>query len=436
MRIRASVTCIVMGLVCGLGAWGQTVVNLSTRGTGDLRVPVAVPDFVAQPGLETVSKEMTEVLKNDLLFTGIFGIVPREQYPPSFKGLTANAMDIDFDAWRQAKVAYLVYANVTSDGEKLVAECRMFDVNAGTQIAGQRLSSTRNYPRLIAHRFEEEVVQKVDGTPGMASSQICFSSGRTGSKEIYIADYDGANARQVTKFGSVTICPKFSPQGNKLAFVSYKDKFPFLYVFDIASGVTTVVSKKVGLNVAPSWSPDGQRLALTMSKDANAEIYIKSSAAGSVDQRVTNDRSSDAQAVFDPSGTRLAFVSDRGGVPQIYTMGVDGSNVTRVTFGGGKTCDPAWSPDGKRIAYVSEKSGEGMEVYMLDLTDNSATRLTDSGGMNEAPTWSPDSRHIMFSSSRSGRPELYVVNARPPYEEHKISVNGLSCEGPSWGPRR
>lgn len=436
MKILVSMTCIAVGILSGFAAWGQTTVQIGSTTGGDIRVAVAVPDFLAQPGLENMAKEMTEVLKNDLVFTGIFTIVPREKYPPSFKGLTPNATDIDFDAWRQAKVEYMVYANVTAEGDKLVAECRMFDVNNGTQIAGQRLTSTRNYPRLIAHRFEEEVVRKVDGTPGMASSVICFSSGRTGSKEIFIADYDGANARQVTKFGSVTILPKFSPKGDKIAFVSYKDKFPFLYVFDIASGATTVVSKRVGLNVAPAWSPDGRRLAMTLSKDANAEIYIKSSDPGTPEQRVTNNPASDAQPTFDPTGTRLAFVSDRGGIQQIYTMGVDGSNVNRVTYSGGKACDPSWSPDGKRIAYVSEKSGEGMEVYMADLTDNSFTRLTDSGGMNESPSWSPDSRHIIFSSSRSGKPELYAVNVRPPYDEHKISVNGMACEGPYWGPRR
>ena len=436
MKSLATGICIVVGILSGFAAWGQTRVDMVSTTGGDIRVAVAVPDFLAQPGLETMAKEMTDVLKNDLVFTGIFSIVPRENYPPSFKGLTPNATEIDFDAWRQAKVEYMVYASVTAEGDKLVAECRMFDVNAGTQIAGQRLTSTRNYPRLIAHHFEEEVVRKVDGTPGMASSQICFSAGRTGSKEIYIADYDGANARPVTKFGSVTILPKFSPQGDKIAFVSYKDKFPFLYVLNIASGVTTVVSKRVGLNVAPAWSPDGRRLAMTLSKDANAEIYIKSADVGSPDQRITNSPSSDAQPTFDPTGTRLAFVSDRGGVPQIYTMGVDGSGVNRVTFTGGKTCDPSWSPDGKRIAYVSEKSGEGMAVYMVDLTDNSATRLTEAGGMHESTSWSPDSRHIIFSSSRSGKPELYAVNVRPPYDEHKISVNGMACEGPYWGPRR
>ena len=411
------------------------VINTTGHGSPDTRTLIAIPDFACAPGLEAVAKEMTEVIEYDLLFSGLFRTLPRENFPAAFRGFTSDATQIDFGIWRSSKSEYLVYAYVTEEGASLVAECRMFDVSTGSQVVGQKLTASRDLPRLIAHRFSEEAIRQVDGVPGIASTQICFSGGVSGNKEIYISDYDGANARQVTQHKSISIQPRFSPDGTKVAYLSFKDRYPFLYVLDLGTGKTTPLSKNVGLNAAPAWTPDGKRLALVLSKDANPEIYTKN-ADGSGEHRLTNDRAADTSPTYDPSGRQIAFVSDRGGTPQIHVMDADGGNVRRVSFQGGKAYDPVWSPDGKMIAYVAERSGEGFEIYVMDADGQNPRRLTDSAGSNESPTWSPDSRHVMFSSTRTGRSELWAVNVRPPCEQHRISKGNMNYEGPSWGPRR
>ena len=430
--VRQIVVAMVVFAVC-VPVLAQAPVEIITKVKPDRRVSMAVPDFACAPGLESLAKEMSEVISYDLLFTGLFTVLPKTAYPPAFAGFTQDARQIDFNAWRSVKVSYLVYAYVSAEGDNITAESRLFDVATGTQVVGQRIMSTKDLPRLVAHRFSDEIVRHVDGTPGIATSEICFTRGAEGEgkKEVYVSDYDGANAKQVTKHGAISIKPKFSPDGGKIAYLSYKDRYPFLYILDRATGKSTPLSKNVGLNAAPGWSPDGKRLAMVLSKDGNPEIYVKN-ADGSRERRLTNDRAPDSSPTFDPTGTQIAFVSERSGRPQIFAMNADGGNVRRLSFQGGSAYDPVWSPDGKMIAYVAEISGEGFEIYVMSADGSDPRRLTDTGGANESPSWSPDSRHVIFASTRSGPYEVWAVNVQPPCEQHRIGPG----QGPYWGPRR
>lgn len=434
MRVSRYVLTVLTIVILSMPAWSQAV-RIDIAGGVDRRVPVAVPDFAAAPGLEAIAREMTEVVVQDLAFTGLCRILPRNAYPASFTGFTADPAGIDFGRWEATKIDFLVYAHVTEDPNAIMAECRMFDVGTATQVVGKRFTTSRTVPRLIAHRFSEEIIRCIDGIAGIGSSQVCFSAGKSGNKEICVADYDGANARQVTRHNSISIKPKFSPDGAKIAYLSFKDRYPFLYILDLATGTSTPFSKNVGLNAAPAWAPDGQSLALVLSKDANTEIYARN-IDGTGERRLTNNRAGDTSPTFAPDGKQIAFVSDRAGKPQIFCMNADGSNLRRLSYQGGSAYDPAWSPNGRLIAYVVSKSGEGFEIYVMDSDGRNPRRLTDSAGTNESPSWSADSRHVVFGSTRSGRSELWAVNVEPPHEQHYLPMGDLRCEGPSWGPRR
>ncbi|HNZ20000.1 MAG TPA: Tol-Pal system beta propeller repeat protein TolB [Candidatus Hydrogenedentes bacterium] len=420
--------------MCAPLAFGQ--VEIGTTGQAEGRIPIAVPDCCTAPGQEAIGKAMARVLAYDLYFSGVFGVVPPNAYPRTFTGFTRDPQTIDFEAWRSTPAEFLVHAYVTSDAQSLTAECRLFDVLSGEMVSGKRLATRgQEWHRLVAHQFADEIVRHLTGVAGCASSRICFSGGSTGKKEIYIADYDGANMKQVTQHGSISILPKFSPDGRKIAYLSYKDRYPFLYVLDLDTGESRPLSKQVGLNVAPAWSPDSRQLAIVQSKDGNSEIYLVN-VDGSNPRRITNDSALDTSPAFDPSGTRIAFVSERGGAAQIFVMAADGSGVKRISYQGGRAYDPVWSPDGSKIAYVVDKSGDGFEIYVMNADGAGAKRMTNSAGNNESPTWSPDSRHVMFASSRSGRWELGAVNVESG-EEQRIAIDAeLSLQGPSWGPRR
>ncbi len=437
--MRSPFCILVAVLITVSAAWTVAAqgpaVRIESRGKVDSRIPIAIPPFVSGGGTESYSASLAAVLSRDLDFTGIFTIVGRDEYPPGFQRLQADATKLDFKAWRSTPAEHLIHAALRAEGDMLVAECRLYDIPVAQQVVGKRLRTRSQWARLLAHQFADETVRFLTGVAGVASSEITFSGGRQRIKEIYIADYDGGKVLQVTHHGSISIKPKFSPDGNKIAYLSYKDRYPWLYVYDRRTGASTAFSKRAGLNHAPAWSPDGRRIALVLSKDANTEIYIKN-ADGTGEQRLTNHRASDTSPVFSPDGRRLVFVSDRAGRPQLFLMRADGSGVRRLSYQGGSSYDPAWSPDGKHIAYIVEKDGLGLELWIMNMDGTGARALTQSMGSNESPTWSPDSRHIAFGSSRSGLSQLYTVTVETGVVRQIPNLNHLHSEGPSWGPRR
>ncbi len=423
--------------LCACGAaLAQGAVRIESYIGVDMRITIAVPPFATtDPRWQPIAEEMAQTVADDLEFSGLFVLLPRASYPAGFTTLDPDVRNVNLSTWRATRAENLVYGIVFQEGEQLVGQFRLFDLYSNTQLYGQEVRVDRDHHRLASHRFSEEVIRHMDGVPGIGTTEILFS-GITGErhKEIYVADYDGANVRRITNHESVSIMPAVSPDGNKIAYLSYKDRYCFLYIFDRASGASRALSKEVGLNSAAAWSPDSTRLAMTLSKDGNAEIYLRDP-DGTNATRVTNNRDGDTSPTFSPDGRRMAFISDRGGRPQVYGMNVDGSDQKRLSFHGGSAYDPTWSPDGRHIAFVSVKPGEGFEIYLMGEDGANPTRLTNSHGINESPSWSPDSRHIVFSSTRGGQPELWVYTLKT-QEERRITRLNISAEGPTWGPRR
>lgn len=431
---RMYIVVFITLLFLSFNLYSQDAIRIqSVRGI-DTRIVVAVPPFCPDtPELSGVAVELSQVVAYDLEFSGLFIILPRERYPVGFVALDREITNLNFEAWRATKAEFIVYGFVKREGNKYVCQIRLIDLLSNNQVVGKEVRVDISNARLSAHRFTEEAIGYVDGIPGIGTSQICFTGIVGKNKELFIADYDGANLKQITEHGSVSIKPKISPDGTKIAYLSYKDRYSFLYIFDRLTGKVTPLSKEVGLNSAPAWFPDGQRLAMTLSKDANMEIYIRNM-DGSNPVRITRNKDADTSPCISPDGSQIAFVSDRGGNPQIHVMGADGSEPRRLSYQGGNSYDPAWSPDGKMIAYVVEQKGEGFEIYVMNADGSNPRRLTNSYGSNESPTWSPDSRHLMFCSTRNGRWELWTVNVKTG-EERRVPNLTMECQGPSWGPR-
>lgn len=413
----------------------QDAIRIDSVGSADSRIPIAIPPFATGGGTRSVSKDLTAVISGDLNFTGLFSIVAKDQYPKGFRGLPTDAAKINFESWRATPAEHLVFALLRQQGADFVAECRLLDVLVSKQIVGKRLRTEARWSRLLGHQFADDIVHFLTGVAGIASTEICFSAGDSGHKEIYVADYDGATITKITNHGSISIRPKISPDGMRIAYLSYKDNFPFLYVYDRRTGTSTPLSRRVGLNHAPAWAPDGKSLALCLSKDGNTEIYTKK-VDGTEERRLTTNRVSDTSPSFSPDGRRIAFVSDRSGRPQIFVMNRNGGDVQRLSYQGGSAYDPAWSPDGKKVAYVVEKSGDGFEIYLMNHDGSNPERITDSAGSNESPSWSPDGRHIVFGSTRTGVTRLFTVTLETGQVRPIPGLSHLLCQGPSWGPRR
>jgi TolB protein len=275
-------------------------------------------------------------------------------------------------------------------------------------------------PRAMAHRFCDDIVETLTGHPGIATSKIAFVSTRTGRKEIYTADYDGSNGRQITHDNGISVSPSLSPNGRKLAYTGYLNGYADIYLVDLMTGGRQRLVKFPGTNSGPRFSPDGNRLACTLSKDGHPSLYIVGLHDGVL--RLTRTRGAESCGTWAPNGNELIYSSDQHGAPQLYRISATGGAGHLVPTGFGYATEPNWSPDGAYVAF-NIRSGGGFAVAVLDLGSGSA-RIVAQG---ENPVWGPDSRHLLFSTKHS------LVLFDVPSGRSMTVVSGLGeVTEPSW----
>jgi TolB protein len=271
-----------------------------------------------------------------------------------------------------------------------------------------------------AHRFADDIIETLTGHKGFANSKITFIATRSGKKEVYVADYDGSNARQLTHDGVISVHPSISPDGRRIAYTGYQSGYPDVYVIDLASGARNRIVNFPGTNSGASFSPDGGRIALSVSKDGNPELYTVSAGGGGA-RRLTHTRGVESGPTWSPSGDEIIYSSDNGGSPQLYRISASGGSGQLISTSHGYCTEPNWSPDGKKIAFNVRGGGE-FQVAIADLGGGS--HIVSSG---ENPAWGADSRHIIFTQGGA----LYLldtVNSR----KNKI-LDGLGkITEPSW----
>ena len=250
--------------------------------------------------------------------------------------------------------------------------------------------------RLAAHEFSDAITQAVTGLPGFASSKLGFVAGSVRVQELYLADMDGYNAREVTHDGVICGSPSLSHDGAKLAYTSYKSGYPDVYVIDLASGARTRVAFFPGINSGPDFSPDGSRIALTLSKDGNPEIYTMSIDGGSL-TRITRTRGAETSPSWSPTGDQLVYSSDDRGSPQLFISNASGvSDMDHLVTGNSNCTKPDWSPDGKWIAFTA-RIGPQFQIGVFDVAKRTAQLITTAGGQD--PAWTRDSRHLVYSNN-------------------------------------
>lgn len=354
-----------------------------------------------------IAKEIEEVLKFDLTLAGSVKIItgsPKEDAG----GISPGEFNVA--PWRSIGTDLLLKTGYLIDGEEVMVEFRLYDVQAEKQVQSSVYTGKRKFLRKMAHAFADEIMQAVTGEEGPFTDQIVFVSSRTGNKEVYIMDYDGYNERRITRNGSINLNPSFSPDGREIIYTSYKKGNPDLYRKNIFTGVETRISSRPGLNVTGAWSPRGGKITLAMSKDGDSQIYLINR-NGKELARLTNEDAIDISPSWSPSGSQIAFVSDRDGSPQIFIMNADGSNVHKLTTVGSYNVGPSWSPKGDRILYCRrDANGFSFQIHAIKPDGTGDIQLT-SEGRNEYPQWSPDGRFITFTSNRGGKDAIYLMRA-------------------------
>lgn len=264
----------------------------------------------------------------------------------------------------------------------------------GTVKKGTETILSKSYtgsPRVAAHKFVDEIVQTLTGHKGIASSTIGFISNRSGRKEVYVADYDGVNGRQITHDNGLSVSPALSPDGRKLAYTGYQAGYADIYLIDLATGSRVRLVKFPGTNSGARFSADGGRLACTISKDGNPELYVVGLGGGA--RRLTHTRGCESGPTWSPDGSEIIYSSDDGGAPQLYRIPSSGGSGRLIPTGFGYCTEPSWSPDGRHLAF-NVRSGGGFAVAVMDL-DGGSARIVAQG---ENPVWGADSRHLVYST--------------------------------------
>ena len=370
-------------------------------------IPLALPDFHLREASipdETIKKEIYRVLWNDLEYSRVFKLVPKEYYS-YIQGF--DPKNIRFKDWESIQANILISGGVEVSAEdRIVFEMKVYDVRSEKFIFGRNFGGKKEFTRLIAHRAADEMM-KYFGEKPIFTSKVVFISDRDGNNEIYMMDFDGERVRRVTFNEDLDILPTWSADGEKILYTSYRKNNPDLYMFHLYTGKTDLIATKQA-NYAADWCLVGDKIAYTSTKSGNAEIYIKDMESGK-EKQVTFNPAIDTTPYWSPSGDEIVFTSQRSGTPQIYIMDADGTNVRRITHDGSYYDSPAWSPDGTRIAYVARIESR-FDVYVYNLKDNTVMKLTEQSGRNENPTWSPDGRHLIFASNRSGTYQLYTID--------------------------
>lgn len=401
--------------------------EVTASGAHSLTLAVDNPRNLGGADDAALARDMAEVLRFDMTLAGPFSVVAP---PAGTAGGGIRPGEFDLTSWKNAGVDLLVKCGYSIAGDSITMEFRLYNATQGRELAAKRYTGKRSDLRRIVHTFSDDIMQTMTGERGPFTGKIAFVSTESGTKEIYLMDYDGHNVQRLTKNRSINLNPDFSPNGRELLYTSYRRGNPDLFRREIFTGTEAVVSSQRGINVTASWSPDGKQLALAMSRDGNSEIYVISR-DGKETRRLTTHQAIDVSPTWSPDGRRIAFVSDRLGKPQVFVMNVDGSDVRRLTTSGAYNVSPRWSPKGDRIVYCRQEGGFQLYSIAPDGTDD--TRLT-SEGSNEHPRWSPDGRFLTFSSTRDGGEAIYVMRSDGSGQTRVYRRKGKASH-PTWSPR-
>ena len=413
------------------GAFAQSKgLEIDIVGGNAAALPIAVVPFGGDCG----QTDVAGVARADLGRSGQFRTLDVSALPER----PTQGSDVAYPTWRMLKQDFLLVGRCMPDGGGYRTEYELFDVAKQERLLGFALTAPAGAMRDVAHQISDAVYEKILGVPGAFWTRIAYVTasglGRQSRYALMVADADGWNPRTVVNSTEPLMSPSWSPDGRRLAYVSFEGGNSGVYIQDIASGSREKVASFRGINGAPSFSPDGGRLALTLSKGGNPDIYVMDLGSKHLTQ-VTNHFGIDTEPSWSPDGSSLYFTSDRGGRPQIYQVPAGGGGATRISFEGSYNASPSVSFDGKKIA-VAQGAGNTYRIALLDRSLGSPRwNMLSPGSLDESPSFAPNGAMVLYAAREGRRGVLYAVSADARVRQRLVLSEGDVRE-PAWSPYR
>ncbi|MBK1732238.1 Tol-Pal system beta propeller repeat protein TolB [Thiococcus pfennigii] len=423
---------LLLLLALALGGLSSVRAELTIEVTGGVEgaQPIAVVPFGAAQGLAP-PVDVAAVIAADLARTGRFRAMPTREM------LTTphRPEQVDLREWRLLGINSLVIGEVVPGSlAGFQINSVLFDVFSGDQLAALSMPASAAGMRLAAHRLADAIYEELTGQQGVFSTRIAYvtveAEGDGRRTTLRVADADGHNPQTTVSSREPIMSPAWTPDGRRLAYVSFENGRSNIYLQELASGRRELLASYRGINGSPAFSPDGNRLAMTLSKDGNAEIYVLDLITREL-RRLTDHYAIDTEPAFSPDGNTIVFTSDRGGQPQIYRVSSAGGTAERVTFRNDYNARASFAPDGRSLALVTRVDGR-FRIARLDLVRNDL-QLLSGGPLDESPSFAPNGSMIIYATRHNGRGVLAATSVDGSVTQ-RLSQEASEVREPAWSP--
>ncbi|ALZ85342.1 MULTISPECIES: Tol-Pal system beta propeller repeat protein TolB [Pseudomonas] len=422
---------ILLGLVLVVGS-AQAADPLVISSGSDRAIPIAVVPFGWQGG-QPLPEDLANIVSDDMRNSGVFSPIPRQ----NMLSQPTQASEVIFRDWKALGANYVLVGSVVPNGGRLQIQYALFNVSTEQQVLTGNVGGSTDQLRDMAHFISDQAYEKLTGVKGAFSTRILYVTAERFSATntrytLQRADYDGARSVTLLQSREPILSPRFAPDGKRIAYVSFEQQRPRIFMQYIDTGRREQLTNFEGLNGAPAFSPDGNRLAFVLSKDGNPEIYVMDLGSRAI-RRVTNDSSIDTEPFWGKDGQTIYFTSDRSGKPQIYKTGVNGGGAERVTFVGNYNANPKLSADEKTLVMVHRQEGfTNFQIAAQDLQRGSV-RVLSNTSLNDSPTVAPNGTMLIYATRQQDRGVLMLVSINGRVRIPLPTAQGDVRE-PSWSP--
>jgi TolB protein len=425
----------LFGAFVATAAAQQRGLEIDIIGGNASALPIAVVPMPYQGTAAAPTTDVAEVVRSDLARSGQFNALPERDMAQR----PVRGTEIQYDFWRRLRQDFIVVGRVVDSGDGgYRIEYELFDAAKQERLLGFAVSARANALREAAHQIADAIYEKILGVRGAFWTRIAYvvqtGVGKNARYALMVADADGYNPQTIVRSDKPLLSPAWSPDGRKLAYVSFERGSSSIVIQDLSTGARETVASFKGINGAPSFSPDGRKLAMALSRTGNPEIYVMDLASRALTQ-ITNQFGIDTEPVWSADGGMLYFTSDRGGRPQIYQVSASGGSASRVTFQGNYNAKASVSFDGKKLA-VAQGGGNVYRIAMLDRSLGSPRwSMLSPGALDESPSFAPNASMVLYAAREGGRGVLYAVSADARVRQ-RLVVAGGDVREPAWGPFR